>query len=95
MYVQIYVRLAHKRERACEKLRQFYQSISGSRAIIWKFRSVKCIGEHVELELDAEEKAGVKELNSKKGFEKNEHALSMEKLFEFSDSTQNPLPVRT
>ena len=49
----------------------------------------------MELELDAEEKAGVKELNSKKGFEKNEHALSMEKLFEFSDSTQNPLPVRT
>ena len=49
----------------------------------------------MELELDAEEKAGVKERNSKKGFEKNVHALSMEKLFEFSDSTQNPLPVRT
>ena len=40
-----------------------------------------------------EEKAGVKEHNSKKAFEKNEHACSMEGIFEVS--FRIPLPVRT
>ena len=37
-----------------------------------------------------EEKAGVRKKNSKRNFEKNEHACSVEGVFVVSDSTARP-----
>ena len=58
--------------------------VPASRAIHWIFQIVNCIDKHVTK--DDGRKRLVKEQNSKKGFEKNEHACRVEG-FSKSDST--------
>ena len=56
--------------------------------MLWNFQCVKRVDKHVE-QVDGK-KAGVKRQNSKKGFEKNEHACSVdtaEGVFVVSDPT--------
>ena len=44
----------------------FFQSISGSNAMLWNFQFLKCLDKHKMME----EKAGVERQNSKRGFER-------------------------
>ena len=49
------------------------------------FQSIKCLDKYAEQ--DDERKSWAKKQNSNKGFEKNEHTYSMEKIFLVSDFT--------
>ena len=49
-----------------------FQSILGSKAMLWNFQWVKCLDKH-------------ERQNSKKRFEKNEHACSVLEVFVVSD----------
>ena len=64
------------------QVNHLFQSISGSKAMHWNFQSVKCLDELVEQPWHGGRKSGVKSIvkkqSSKRGFEKNEHACSME-----------------
>ena len=62
-------------------LRQFeanhlFQSISGSKAMLWNFQSVKCFDKHVEL-YDIR-KSGGQEAEFQERICKNEHACSVD-----------------
>ena len=58
-----------------------FQSISGSKAMDWNFQSVKYL--HDVVQQYGGRKSGVEKQNSKKGFEKNEHACIVEGVLGF------------
>ena len=66
-----------------------FSNISGSKAIDWNFRSVEFLDELVE-QFGGKKKARVEKQNSKKGFERNEHACYVEGVLWVSDWTARP-----
>ena len=97
MYVQVqsHVKMAWQLEKK-KNLRNaqanhLYQSILGSKAMDWNLQSVQYFDELVEQYGPVWwKKKGVEKQNSKKGFEKPEHACSMEGVLWVSDWTARP-----
>ena len=74
-----------------------FQSISGPKAMDWNFQSVKYLDNLVQNY--GGRKARVEKQNSKKGFEKNEHACIVLGIFVVSDLSacqylKVPCPIR-
>ena len=81
MHLDIHVKLAQQEKKSLQKAQaiHLFQSISCSRAMHWTkwtLQSVKCLDKLVGQ--DDGRKSRAQKQNSKKGFEKNEHASSVD-----------------